>query len=34
MYAAAFAGMDLVFYGPKSYEKEINPEILAYCKKL
>lgn len=34
MFACAFAGMDLVFYGPKSYEKEINPEILAYCKKL
>lgn len=34
MYACAFAGMDLVFYGPKSYEKEINPEILAFCQKL
>lgn len=34
MYAAAFAGMDLVFYGPKAYEKEINPEIRAFCDKL
>ncbi|MBU3830788.1 MAG: ornithine carbamoyltransferase [Candidatus Ureaplasma intestinipullorum] len=34
MYACAFAGMDLVMFGPKSYEKQINPQILKFCKEL
>lgn len=34
MFACAFTGMQLVMYGPKSYESQINPEILAFCKKL
>lgn len=34
MYACAFAGMDLVMFGPKSYEKEVNPQILKFCKEL
>lgn len=34
MFACAFAGMDLVMYGPKEYESQINPEIMAFCKEL
>lgn len=34
MFACAFAGMDLVMYGPKEYEAQINPEIMAFCKEL
>ena len=34
MYACAFAGMDLVMYGPKEYEKQVNKDILKYCKDL
>ncbi|GAA5414638.1 ornithine carbamoyltransferase [Ureaplasma ceti] len=34
LYAAAFAGMDIVFFGPKSYEKEMNQDIMNFCKEL
>lgn len=34
LYACAFAGMDLVFFGPKSYEKEMNKDIMKFCKEL
>lgn len=34
MYAAAFTGMDLVMFGPKSYEKKCNKDILEFCNNL
>lgn len=34
LYAAAFAGMDIVFFGPKEYEKQCNQKILKFCKEL
>ncbi len=34
MYAAAFAGMDIVMFGPKSYEKECNKDIVKFCQNL
>lgn len=34
MFACAFTGMDLVMYGPRNYELQLNPKILKFCKEL
>ncbi|QZX49429.1 ornithine carbamoyltransferase [Mycoplasma sp. E35C] len=34
MLGCAFTGMHLVMYGPKEFEKELNPKIVKFCKEL
>lgn len=34
MFACAFTGMNLTMFGPKSFEQQINPKIMRFCKEL